>query len=382
VDPQKLYRKAALEKLSSPEQLDVMMQVTSPASWLALIGIGAILVALIVWGIVGSIPIKVHGKGILMRGQAVLDVTADGNGRLSEILVRPGENVQDGHLIARLDLPDLELRIDNTREELETLSGQAVEQREAQTRIIAQYRRQAQALTERIQTQTDLVSRGLLTNSQLLQTKEELTITEQRISEIEAGQAARANRIEDVRRTLRELENRLESDSEVRCSCAGRVLEIKADPGDLVSPGDPLVSIEAFAEPIKVVIYVPAADGKKVQPGMEAYVSPSTVRAEEYGFVIGKVETVSDYPVTPEGLNRVLRNERLVNELTGTSAPIEVTAYLVEDPTTPSGFKWSSSNGPPTKIFSGTPCTAAVTVERKRPVSYVLPIFRRAIGVS
>ena len=106
MDPQKLFRKTALEKLSSPEQLDVMMRVTSPASWLALIGIGATLAAIIVWGIVGSIPIKVHGKGILMRGQAVLDVTADGNGRLSEILVRPGENVQDGHLIARLDLPD------------------------------------------------------------------------------------------------------------------------------------------------------------------------------------------------------------------------------------------------------------------------------------
>ena len=30
LDPRKLFRKKALEKLSSPERLDVMMQVTSP----------------------------------------------------------------------------------------------------------------------------------------------------------------------------------------------------------------------------------------------------------------------------------------------------------------------------------------------------------------
>ena len=34
-----LFRKSAVEKLSSPEQLDVMMQVTSPKGWVALTGV-------------------------------------------------------------------------------------------------------------------------------------------------------------------------------------------------------------------------------------------------------------------------------------------------------------------------------------------------------
>ena len=43
-----LFRKAAIDKLSSPERLDVLMQVTSPNDWIALWTIGAILIGIIV----------------------------------------------------------------------------------------------------------------------------------------------------------------------------------------------------------------------------------------------------------------------------------------------------------------------------------------------
>ncbi len=44
-----LFRKAALDKLASPERLDVLMQVTSPQGWIALWTIGGILVLAIFW---------------------------------------------------------------------------------------------------------------------------------------------------------------------------------------------------------------------------------------------------------------------------------------------------------------------------------------------
>jgi HlyD family secretion protein len=40
-----LFRKAAIDKLSSPERLDVLMEVTSPAGWVALWTLGGVLVA-------------------------------------------------------------------------------------------------------------------------------------------------------------------------------------------------------------------------------------------------------------------------------------------------------------------------------------------------
>jgi HlyD family secretion protein len=162
----------------------------------------------------------------------------------------------------------------------------------------------------------------------------------------------------------------------------GRVLEIAANVGDLISQGNRIVTLENIEEPIEAVIYIPAGDGKKVRPGMRAQISPSTVKSEEYGFIIGKVDWVSDFPVTPEGLKKVLRNEQLVSDLTGQSAPIEVEVKLLENAETESGFEWSSSKGPPTKVFSGTVCSANVTVEKKRPISYVLPIVRAVTGIG
>lgn len=37
-----LYRKSALDKLSSPEQVDKMIQITSPMFWIAALGGGSI----------------------------------------------------------------------------------------------------------------------------------------------------------------------------------------------------------------------------------------------------------------------------------------------------------------------------------------------------
>ena len=58
-----IFRKVALERLSSPEQLDLVMQVTSPRSWIALSAVGLLLVTLVIWGILGSIPEKTQATG-------------------------------------------------------------------------------------------------------------------------------------------------------------------------------------------------------------------------------------------------------------------------------------------------------------------------------
>jgi len=49
-----LFRKAALERLSSPEQLDKAITVSSPLSWVALIGVTLIIAAAIFWFVQGS----------------------------------------------------------------------------------------------------------------------------------------------------------------------------------------------------------------------------------------------------------------------------------------------------------------------------------------
>jgi hypothetical protein len=62
----KLFRQEALERLSSPERLDRLMQVVSPMNWLFLATLGGLVFLAMLWGIWGRIPITVVGRGVLI----------------------------------------------------------------------------------------------------------------------------------------------------------------------------------------------------------------------------------------------------------------------------------------------------------------------------
>ena len=46
-----LFRQVALERLSSPERLDELIEVTTPRLWLVLLGAGALFLAAVGWGV-------------------------------------------------------------------------------------------------------------------------------------------------------------------------------------------------------------------------------------------------------------------------------------------------------------------------------------------
>jgi hypothetical protein len=62
-----IFRKESLERLSSPEQLDQLMQVVSPKSWLPLASLGLLVGLALLWSIFGRIPITAIGRGILVN---------------------------------------------------------------------------------------------------------------------------------------------------------------------------------------------------------------------------------------------------------------------------------------------------------------------------
>ena len=60
-----MFRKEALDRLSSAEELDELMHVTSPRSWLALLGLSSLLAVVILWSLFATIPTTVSGRGAL-----------------------------------------------------------------------------------------------------------------------------------------------------------------------------------------------------------------------------------------------------------------------------------------------------------------------------
>ena len=66
-----IFRKAALERLSSPEQLDQLMQIVTPRSLLPLLAVGGLLGGGLIWSVVGKIPVTTTGQGALVYADTI-----------------------------------------------------------------------------------------------------------------------------------------------------------------------------------------------------------------------------------------------------------------------------------------------------------------------
>ncbi|HEX6041344.1 NHLP bacteriocin system secretion protein [Longimicrobium sp.] len=411
-----IFRSVALERLSSPEQLDQLMQVTTARGWLLLIGVAALLGTALTWGILGSVPERIGGQGILIRSGGVLEVEAPGDGRVTDVAVRVGDNVTEGQVVARIQRQDLVLRIQQARAKVNEARTQSQQQQafgardvELQAAYRAQRRAQLQAtidagtstlraLNDRVQSEEQLVQQGLITRQALLNTVQQRDQQEERVRQsraelvqldAEAAQTANNNRqavlesqtrLTEAERELAQLENELRTTSEVTSPYTGRVLELIVEQGSMVNRGQPILTVDLTGRAVKgleAILYIPSVHGKKIRPGMEVQIAPSTVKKEEFGYLLGRVTYVSDFPVTPQGMQRVLKNEQLVTALSGDDAPYEIHADLVPESRNVSGLRWTSSSGPPILIKSGTMATAGVVVERRRPVEMVIPQLRR-----
>ena len=100
-----LFRETAVDRLSSPEGLDTLMRITTPRAWVALLALVAVLGGATVWGVFGHAPDTMEGTGILLRRGGLFEVATEGAGRISELLVKPGDRVRAGQVVARLSQP-------------------------------------------------------------------------------------------------------------------------------------------------------------------------------------------------------------------------------------------------------------------------------------
>lgn len=412
-----IFRKVALERLSSPEQLDQLMQVTTPKGWLALGALGVILLAALGWSIFGSIPTTATGAGILLRRGGVSNLVATANGQVEEVLVRVGDVIEKGQVVARIrqeglqrQVQDARSRQADVRREYAELLRYAQEQRRLQSRDLAQQRANLEhslgaaqqdvaLLEDRVQVEEDLLKDGLITRQQLLATQQRLNETRDRLASqrlelnglelqsldaqqrLEQQLETRQNAIRELELQLRELLARLQEDVRILSPHSGRVLELMATRGDLVTPGTPVLSLEVVSEELMAVIFVPASAGKQVRPGMPAQISPSIVKREEYGYLLGKVTWAAEFPSSQRGMMRLLGNEALVTGLMQQGPPIQVNVALIPDPGTPTGYRWSSSRGPDLEISSGTLTSGNIVVRQERPLSLLIPTLREKLGV-
>lgn len=192
---------------------------------------------------------------------------------------------------------------------------------------------------------------------------------------LEADQAQEVKSHEDMRARTSELASAKEDyqrEAYVVSPYTGTILGQRRREGDVVTAGASIydVRIEEGNEDLVAILYVPALTGGKVKPGMIIQVSPGAVDSSLYGSLVGKVISVSDYPVTTEHIAYWTGNKEfaswVVKQCGGTV--MEIRVDLIHDEETPSGYLWTTILGPEEHIRAGMTCTATAIVKREAPI--------------
>ncbi len=225
--PNKIFRKEALDRLATPEQLHTLMQVTNARSWVALLGCGLVLVVAGAWSVGGRIPTKVAASGILLHAGGLTSVVAVSQGQLATLEVEPGEIVRAGQVIARISQPEMQQQI------------VALEARVAD--LIAH-----EAPVDAPGGEAPPGGTGVAESQPLEQ----------------------APALVKARQRLDRLREQLVRRERVVAAQDGRVVEVRAAVGDLVAPGVPIVSLERTGEraPLEALLFVDSREGKTLRP--------------------------------------------------------------------------------------------------------------------
>ena len=413
-----IFRKTSIDRLSSPEQLDRLVPVTDTKAWLALAMLLAMLATAGVWSIVGALPSRVSGDGILItEGGRVFDAVAPADGVLEEITVAVDDVVERDQVVAVLSQRDLQLQYDSalaTLEEFEAdyarIAAEVDQQEELRLAALEESIRAAEERMDtvvqrleqaegRLADEQQLFERGISTNPRVLERQlavddieRELNELEQQLAELEVsrfeGNVSGIQReqdarrlVNDARREVTELRAQLERGTSIVAPDAGRVTEIQASIGTIVGRGKPAISFESLGDGLELVLYVPPQHGKSVELGMRVQVSPKTAPREEYGTIIGSVASVSVFPSTVEGMTAVLRNSELVRQFSSDGPPYRAQVRLQHDPQSLSGYHWTSDRGGQLDLRSGTLANAEVTVRSQKPIEMVIPLLREWTGL-
>jgi HlyD family secretion protein len=416
---QRAFRTVALQRASSPEQLDQLVVITKPFDWILTIVICLGLAAALTWGVLGRIPTRALGQGLLISsGGRVVDSVSAAAGRLSSVEVSVGDHVSQGQTIARIVQTDIEQKRadavavfrEREREHADLTSKIAVELASksqnfakletAFNQVVKATDQRIEYLTTDVKNLENLLAKGFTTRRNVEERRRELTDAQQRRedtqneilklrsqkTDLETQREREIQQSEfnlnNARREMEAIAGTLNQNTQVISPIEGRVLEIKVSAGSVLAVGTPVIAIESEGATLEALVYLSADNGKNVKPGMQVRVEPGTVKREEFGTMLGTVLTISDFPITPQGMAAVLHNDNLVTRFSHDGAPYAATIRLQHDPSTASGYRWAVGKGPPLRLTSGTLTRAEITTRLQRPLDLVVPLVKRLTGLD
>ncbi|MEV6654248.1 HlyD family efflux transporter periplasmic adaptor subunit [Streptomyces sp. NPDC051219] len=165
-------------------------------------------------------------------------------------------------------------------------------------------------------------------------------------------------------------------DEPVRAVAGGRVTTLVAKTGSVVTTGADVATVERVKTPdapLVAMLYVPGGSGSAIPVGAAVDLTVQSVPQQQFGVLRGRVKKVGRSPQTQARIGSFLGDKQLAAQFARQGNPVAVLVELERSSATESGYKWSSTDGPPYAVDSTTPVTGAVHLSAQRPVDWLLP---------
>jgi len=414
-------RNPSLERLISPDRTDVLPSVNHPPKGLFVAGGLILLLLSCVWLVAGVVDTRVSGRCLLLAPQGVDNISSAVDGRAEDIRIRPGDTVTAGQLLATVARPEFDTRLQKAEARLAELrrrservapmiahslalgrANTASEQGTVAERLRTVAERQRLA-AQRLQAQQKLFDQGLSTRQAMLSAQDavdklaiEAAALRSRASQLDFTEQEEQRKLHEegsqlslqvaeAEREVNLLHSQRDTLMQIHAPHAGTVIEVKTRNGQALAAGGDIASIErtssgAIRPPLVALIYVKAADGKLLQNGMSAEITPTNVKRQEFGFIRANIGAISAFPASREAINQRLNNPDVVKELAGDGVSTQVQATLVrrED----GNYAWSGAARQPPEVRSGSMCSAEVVVREQHPIDFIWPLLKKLTGTS
>ncbi len=414
-----IFRQAALKRLSSPDQTDRPIKIVSIKGGLALLLLLASIIGFMYWVTSAKAPIKINAQGIIVESSGLNQIISNKKGQLDSLTISLNSFVQAGDVIATIEQPEL-------KRELETSQARLIDANSKYKRLSKFFKNNAireqktneerykainntkkllkirlNVLRKKVANLTKLVKRKIIVDDVLIKAQLDLSDAKEKMAALdndanliaikkqellnkqELSLLDEQLKINHLERSVKLLIQNLAEKQVLRSPHSGKIIEIMANLGDVITSGKVIATITKANRKnstIHALVYINPLDGKRVKPNMTVEIIPAAFQPQEYGYMLGKVTSISELPVTLESISRTLKNKQLAQTLTNFGAPFKVKVTLIASSKTPSGYRWSSSKGPKTTINSGMLLSARIIVDRVRLINLAIPQFDRLIG--
>ena len=302
-----IFSKEALDKMRSPEKLDMTMTITTPMGWMGLIGVMVMLIAVVLWSVFGSFTVKADGMGLIMDPAGVAKVSSLSTGTIDELYVHSGDAVKKGQLLVHINMVQ-----ENAATRMAQYSPElSASSREAETKVHEfDSRRYQKESAEYVYSPYD----GIV---------DEIFVEEGSI--IGGGTPLISVRLDVVRDHLK------------------GILYVPVDKGKRIEKGQ-TIQLAPNGVDVSQTGYLLGV----VRSVSQYPVNPQTMQKN-----LGN-EQLAQWIITAQQ-----------------SAVMEITFDLVRDQASESGYLWTSKVGEHKPVTAGSFCTGSIIIERRPPIEKV-----------